>query len=62
MAMTWEQMSDDMKQQLIEQMTQQITQLTARANAADEEHRRVHTELERTQAQLTQGNATGGSG
>ena len=62
MAMTWEQMSEDMKSQYIDQMTAQITQLVARASAADEEHRRMHAELEQTKTQLTQANAAGGRG
>ena len=60
--MTWEQMSDDTKSQYIEHLTSSITQLTTRANAADEEHRRMHAELEQTKAQLTQANAAGGKG
>ena len=55
--MTWEQAL-----QVIEQMQQQITQLTARSNATDAEHIRVHNELERTQAQLAQNSTTGGRG
>ena len=39
-------------------MQLQITQLLDRTHAADEEHRRVHTELERTKAQLAQNTAT----
>ena len=55
--MTWEQ-----AQPHLDQMSAQITQLMARANAADEEHRRMHAELEHAKAQLTQANASGGKG
>ncbi len=55
--MTWEQLQPHM-----DQMPTQITQLTTRVNAADEEHRRMHAELEQTKAQLTQANAAGGGG
>jgi len=55
--MTWEQAL-----QVIELMQQQMTQLTARSNATDAEHIRVHNELERTQAQLAQNSTTGGRG
>ena len=41
---------------------QQLNQLLTRANAADEEHRRVHAELESTKAQLVQTNVGGGKG
>jgi len=57
MAMTWEQ-----AQPPVHQTAAQITQLMTRANAADEEHRRMHAELEHTKAQLTQANASGGKG
>ena len=61
MAMTLEQ-----AQQSIDQLIQQVTalhalvtQLQARATTSDEEHKRMHLELVRTQGQLEQAN-TGG--
>ena len=48
--------------QIIEQLQSQVTQLTTRANAADEEHRRIHAELERSKIQLIQANASNGKG
>ena len=46
--------------QQIEALIQQVNQLVTRANAADEEHRRVHAELESTKIQLA--HAGGGKG
>ena len=62
--MTWEQAQPGIDQMAaqVHQLTDQITQLLTRANAADEEHRRMHAELEHNKAQLTQANASGGKG
>ena len=48
--------------QQIDYLNQQDNQLLSRANAADEEHRGVHAELESTKARLVQTNASDGKG
>ena len=61
-------MTLDQDQQFIEQLIKQVsqlhalvTQLTARSTSADEEHKQMHADLVRTQAQLlTQVNTGGG--
>ena len=60
-------MTLDQAQQAIDQLTHQVNQLgalviqlTARSTSADEEHKQMHAELVRTQAQLTQVNTGGG--
>ena len=62
MAMTLEQ-ADQLIDQLLQQVNQlntQVTQLTTRSTSADEEHKQVHAELVRTQAQLAHINTRGG--
>ena len=43
-------MTLELAAQQIDYLNQQLNQLLTRANAADEEHRRVHAELEGTKA------------
>ena len=52
-------MTLELAAQQIEALIQQVNQLMTRAKTADEEHRRVHAELEGTKAQLA---AHAGSG
>ena len=55
------QLIDQLAQQF-NQLHAQVTQLTARSISADDEHKQVHAELVRTQAQLAQANTGGGNG
>ena len=55
-------MTLELAAQRIDYLNQQLNQLLTRANAADEEHRQVHAELEGTKAQLAQVSAGGGKG